>query len=53
MTVCGARFVETQFSDPGFAAALVIHEELHVLGLGENPPSAREITARVVARCGR
>jgi hypothetical protein len=53
VTVCGTRFFETQFSDPGYAAALVIHEELHVLGLGENPPSAAQITARVIARCGR
>jgi hypothetical protein len=38
--------------DPGHAAAIVIHEELHSLGLGENPPSSIEITARVLARCG-
>jgi hypothetical protein len=37
--------------DPGHAAAIVIHEELHSLGLGENPPSSLEITARVLARC--
>jgi hypothetical protein len=34
------------------AAAIVIHEELHSLGLGENPPSSLEITTRVLARCG-
>jgi hypothetical protein len=39
-------------ADPGHAAAIVIHEELHSLGLGENPPSSLEITARVLARCG-
>ena len=38
-------------SDPAHAAAIVIHEELHSLGLGENPPTSLEITARVVARC--
>ena len=31
---------------------LVIHEVLHTLGLGENPPSSVEITRRVTARCG-
>jgi hypothetical protein len=34
------------------AEALVIHEMLHSLGLGENPPPSDEITARVRARCG-
>lgn len=38
-------------SDPAHAAAIVIHEELHSLGLGENPPTSLEITQRVVARC--
>jgi hypothetical protein len=32
--------------------AMVIHEGLHTLGLPENPPSSREITRRVLARCG-
>jgi hypothetical protein len=39
-------------ADPGHAAAIIIHEELHSLGLGENPPTSLEITARVLARCG-
>jgi hypothetical protein len=30
----------------------IIHEILHSLGLGENPPSSREITFRVEERCG-
>jgi hypothetical protein len=33
------------------AQAIVIHEALHTLGLGENPPSSAEITARVLASC--
>jgi len=33
------------------AENLVIHEMLHTLGLGENPPSSRYITARVGQRC--
>jgi hypothetical protein len=51
--VCSAQFVEKTHRDPGLAAALLIHEELHSLGLGENPPSSKEITARVIARCGK
>jgi hypothetical protein len=31
---------------------LVIHEVLHTLGLGENPPSSEAITRQVTARCG-
>jgi hypothetical protein len=33
------------------AEATVIHEALHTLGLGENPPTSREITAGVLKRC--
>jgi hypothetical protein len=38
---------------PDYLVAVFIHEILHTLGLGESPPSPREITARVLARCGR
>ena len=31
---------------------VVIHELLHSLGLGENPPSSAEITRQVTRRCG-
>ena len=51
--VCSQQFVEKTHRDPGLAAVLLIHEELHSLGLGENPPSSKEITARVIARCGK
>jgi hypothetical protein len=50
--VCGSQFAERQRRDPGLAANLLIHEELHSLGLVENPPSSKEITARVMTRCG-
>ena len=57
-TTPGSRFVRVcpQFkkvaaADPAYAVALLIHEELHALGLGENPPSSAEITDRVRARC--
>jgi hypothetical protein len=51
--ICAPQFLEKLRRDPGQAAALIIHEELHSLGLGENPPDSKEITARVIARCGR
>jgi hypothetical protein len=51
--VCSPQFAEKQHREPGLAAALVIHEELHSLGLSENPPSSQAITAQVISRCGR
>jgi hypothetical protein len=50
--LCGSRFRSLVRRAPGRAAAVLIHEELHSLGLGENPPSPEEITERVVNRCG-
>jgi len=44
-------FARVQRDQPGIAESLVIHEVLHTLGLGENPPSSAEITRRVEARC--
>jgi hypothetical protein len=49
--ICGARFKEAFETNPARAQAVVIHEMLHSLGLGENPPSSREITAQVMKRC--
>ena len=51
--VCTSRFVRAMQKSPAFAAATVLHEHLHTLGLGENPPRPEEITERVLARCGR
>lgn len=50
--LCGWRFRKRVRQSPGRAAAILIHEELHSLGLGENPPSSAEITERVLNRCG-
>jgi hypothetical protein len=54
----GSRFVYAckQFSSVGntnssLGGDLVIHEMLHSLGLGENPPVAAEITQKVKDRC--
>ena len=51
--VCGRLFFKTQLRDPAFVQAAVIHEMLHTLGLGENPPSSDQITRQVESRCGR
>jgi len=49
--LCVAQFGKLQTSDPISAEAVIIHEQLHTLGLGENPPASREITQRVLAAC--
>lgn len=46
------QFGVKQRRDPVLAEAVIIHEALHSLGLGENPPSSLEITRRVFDRCG-
>jgi hypothetical protein len=51
--VCPSQFIQAQLETPGYAAAFIIHEELHALGLEENPPTSREITAIVISRCGQ
>ncbi len=51
--LCAPQFLEKARSDPGLAATLIIHEELHSLGLGEDPPTSKQITAKVIERCGR
>jgi hypothetical protein len=47
--ICGSAFREMSLPHREHA---LIHEMLHSLGLGENPPSAREINAQVWRRCG-
>ena len=39
--------------DVSHASNVLIHEMLHTMGLGENPPTSLEITSRVAERCGR
>jgi hypothetical protein len=51
--VCIRVFEREWRQNRGILAAKLIHEVLHTLGLGENPPSSAEITARVLERCGR
>ena len=50
--VCGRPFTERSLESRLAAEIIVIHEFLHALGLGENPPASREITAQVARRCG-
>jgi hypothetical protein len=49
--VCGRAFQDAYRRHPRMAEAVIIHEMLHSLGLGENPPSSTEITARVLRGC--
>ena len=50
--VCGARFANRFARNTTGGEILIIHELLHSLGLGENPPTSAEITNLVMARCG-
>jgi hypothetical protein len=50
VSVCLPRFM---FLSPAHQEAILIHEMLHSLGLGENPPDSLTITKRVMDRCGR
>jgi hypothetical protein len=49
--ICGERFSRSWQHDPRWTTALLIHEVLHTLGLGENPPAIHEITQRVLQLC--
>jgi hypothetical protein len=49
--VCGRQFAFVDENNASQTEAMLIHEELHSLGLGENPPSSKEITERVLAMC--
>ena len=52
--VCGRAFSAAyRRGEHRMAEAVMIHEALHSLGLGENPPSSAAITARVLQKCGR
>lgn len=49
--VCPRTLQRWYAEDRAYAEATLIHEMLHSLGLGENPPPSREITERVLERC--
>jgi len=50
--LCVDELKRTWQTGPEHAVSRVIHEMLHTLGLGEDPPSSAEITRRVLAGCG-
>lgn len=47
--ICGGSFRDQA---AGLRENTLIHEMLHTLGLGENPPTSTQINARVRQRCG-
>jgi hypothetical protein len=49
--VHGPSVERAALNNPSHLVATVIHEMLHTLGLGENPPTSSDITARILARC--
>jgi hypothetical protein len=49
--LCGDQFSHAAFINLEYAANILIHEGLHCLGLGEDPPSSKSITALVAADC--
>ena len=49
--LCGRTFTRSAEREPEEVKAVMIHEMLHSLGLGENPPTSRYITYRVRQRC--
>jgi hypothetical protein len=49
--VCSAEMTRTWQGNPSHVVAAVIHEMLHTLGLGENPPPSHVITRQVLAQC--
>jgi hypothetical protein len=54
--VCASRFAQAHGALGGpFGTAVIIHEMLHALGLGENGPhpTPEQITRRVLKRCNR
>jgi hypothetical protein len=50
--VCGRPVLQIWRESSGRLVVALIHEVLHTLGLGENPPSSEEITEKVRLRCG-
>jgi hypothetical protein len=51
--VCPIALEKVRRSQRGLTVNVLIHETLHSLGLGEDPPSSEEISLQVESRCGR
>jgi hypothetical protein len=52
VVVCPGSFMGYRAVEGTSAVVVVLHEALHSLGLGEDPPTSKEITAAVASRCG-
>ena len=50
--VCGLQFSHRFLQNRTTTEIIVIHEFLHALGLGENPPTSDAITKQLAVRCG-
>jgi hypothetical protein len=50
--LCGLGFKNRFLQNRTTTEIIVIHEFLHALGLGENPPTSEAITKQVAVRCG-
>ena len=51
VSLCGTTFAALARRNPHATAVVVLHEELHSLGLGENPPTSQEISRRIETSC--
>ena len=49
--VCGQHFKGRFRNEAKAGEMIIIHETLHAIGLGENPPASADITAQVTRRC--
>lgn len=49
--LCGSKFSNLIRREPSALWVAVLHEQLHSLGLGENPPTSEEISRQVAQRC--
>ena len=49
--VCGRTFARAGLENAFEVRTAIVHELLHSLGLGENPPPPRYITSRVKQLC--
>lgn len=49
--VCWARVRHPDLLAASDAELVIIHELLHSLGLGENPPTSNQISSQVLRRC--
>lgn len=50
--VCSLKLRNESIRNSVRTELILIHEFLHSLGLGENPPTSQYMTTRVAVRCG-